>query len=321
MKKISVIIPCLNEEKTIRILLDAILAQTYPTAEMEVIIADGISEDNTRSEISAFKEENPALEVRVIDSPERIIPAGLNLAIREASGDIIIRLDAHSAPAKDYMQRCVDALNAGLGDNVGGVWDIRPGAEGWVAETIAVSAAHPLGVGDAAYRHATEAQLVDTVPFGAFQRELTDRIGLFDESLLANEDYEFNTRIRQSGGKIWLDPAIVSIYFARPTFNKLAQQYFNYGFWKWKMLRRYPDTLRWRQFLPPAFVLSLLFWFFLGVFFLPAFSLLFLELFIYFLILFIAGLKKKTLGLPIAIAIMHTSWGSGLIWSALKSKA
>ncbi len=321
MKKLSVIIPCLNEEKTIRILLDAILAQTYPAAEMEVIIADGISEDNTRAEIFAFKEENPALEVKVIDSPERVIPAGLNLAIGAATGEIIIRLDAHSAPAEDYVQRCVDALDAGLGDNVGGIWDIRPGARGWVAEAIAVSAAHPLGVGDAAYRHATQAQLVDTVPFGAFRRELTDKIGLFDESLLANEDYEFNTRIRQSGGKIWLDPAIVSIYFARPTFRKLAQQYFNYGFWKWKMLRRYPDTLRWRQFLPPVFVLSFLFWLLLGVFFPPAFFLLFLELFIYFLILFIAGLKRKTLGLPIAIAIMHISWGSGLIWSALKGYA
>ncbi|HIE25550.1 MAG TPA: glycosyltransferase family 2 protein [Anaerolineales bacterium] len=321
MKKLSVIVPCLNEEKTIRILLDAILAQTYPTAEMEVIIADGISEDNTRAEIFAFKDENPALDVKVIDSPRRVIPAGLNLAIGAASGEIIIRLDAHSAPAKDYMQRCVDALETGLGDNVGGVWDIRPSAEGWVAEAIAIAAAHPLGVGDAAYRHAKQAQLVDTVPFGAFRREITDKIGLFDESLLANEDYEFNARIRQSGGKIWLDPAIVSIYFARPTFKKLAQQYFNYGFWKWKMLRRYPDTLRWRQFLPPVFVLSLIFFLLLGIFFAPAFFLLFLELFIYLFILFIAGLKKKTLGLPIAIAIMHISWGSGLIWSALKGDA
>ena len=254
---ISIIIPCLNEEKTIRILLDAILAQTYPVSEMEVIIADGLSDDNTRAEIAAFRDENPALDVKVIDSPERIIPAGLNVAINAARGEIIVRLDAHSAPAPDYVERCVNALNANLGDNVGGVWDIRPGAEGWVAASIAAAAAHPLGVGDALYRHATQAQIVDTVPFGTFRRELIDRIGFFDETLLANEDYEFNTRIRQSGGKIWLDPAIRSIYFARPTFFRLAKQYFNYGFWKWRMLQRYPSTLRWRQFLPPVFVLSL----------------------------------------------------------------
>ena len=316
---VSIIIPCLNEEKTIRLLLSAILAQTYPLAEMEVVIADGLSDDNTRAEIFSFKEEYPDLDVKVIDSPERIIPAGLNLAINAASGEIIVRLDAHSAPNRDYVERCVDALNARLGDNVGGVWNIRPGAEGWVAAAIAAAAAHPLGVGDAAYRHATQAQIVDTVPFGAFRRELVEKIGLFDESLLANEDYEFNARIRQSVGKIWLDPAIQSIYFARPTFRRLAQQYFNYGFWKWKMLRRYPETLRWRQFLPPVFVLSLLFWLVLSIFFPFSLFLLTLELFFYFLILFAAALKKKMLGLPIAISIMHISWGSGLLWSALTS--
>ncbi len=319
MPTVSIIIPCLNEEKTIRILLDAILAQTYPTAEMEVIIADGLSEDDTRAEIFSFKEENPNLDVRVMDSPERKIPVGLNLAINAARGEIIIRLDAHSAPAPDYVEKCVEALDAGLGDNVGGVWDIRPGAEGWVAASIAAAAAHPLGVGDALYRHATQAQIVDTVPFGAFRRELVERIGLFDESLLANEDYEFNTRIRKSGGRIWLDPAIQSIYFARPTFSKLAKQYFNYGYWKWKMLRRYPDTLRWRQFLPPVFVLSILGLLVFG-FFSPLFSfLLGLELLVYFLILFLAALKKKTFGLPFAIALMHISWGTGLLWSAIGS--
>jgi len=160
---------------------------------------------------------------------------------------------------------------------------------------------------------------VDTVPFGAFRRELIDRIGLFDETLLANEDYEFNARIRQNGGTVWLNPAIRSIYFARPTFGALARQYFNYGFWKWQMLRRYPETLRWRQALPPLFVLSIIGLFFLG-FFSPLFSfLLILELLLYFTILFLAALKKKLLGLPFAIAVMHISWGSGLLWSALGS--
>ncbi len=316
---VSIIIPCLNEEKTIRKLLDGILAQTYPTKDLEVVIADGMSEDNTRAEITAFQQEYPELALRVVDSPERIIPAGLNTAIRASRGETIIRLDAHSVPAPDYVARCVDALDFGLADNVGGVWDVRPGAEGWEAASIAAAAAHPLGVGDAHYRHASEPMLVDTVPFGAFRRALIDKIGFFDESLLANEDYEFNTRIRQSGGRIWLDPQIRSIYFARPTYERLAKQYFNYGYWKWKMLRRYPDTLRWRQFLPPVFVLSVLFLFVLGFFFSPAFILLKLELLFYFLILFIAGLKIGKPTLPIPISIMHISWGSGLLWSALAS--
>ena len=316
---VSIIIPCYNEEKTIRILLDAIFAQTYPMDEMEVVIADGLSEDNTRAEIAAFQDTYPDLEIILIDNEARIIPAGLNLAVGMARGEILVRLDAHSAPNPDYVSFSVDALSAGLGDNVGGVWDIHPGADGWVAESIAVAAAHPLGVGDALYRHATQAQIVDTVPFGAFRRKLIKRIGFFDESLLANEDYEFNARIRQSGGKIWLDPAIRSIYFARPTLRALFRQYWNYGFWKWKMLRRYPETLRWRQALPPVFVLSISGLLILG-FFLPFFFFfLALELFLYFFILLLAALKKKTFGLPIAIATMHISWGSGLLWSAFSS--
>ena len=316
---VSIIIPCYNEEKTIRILLDAIFAQTYPMDEMEVVIADGLSEDNTRAEIAAFQDAHPDLEIILIDNEARIIPAGLNLAVGMARGEILVRLDAHSAPNPDYVSFSVDALSAGLGDNVGGVWDIHPGADGWVAESIAVAAAHPLGVGDALYRHAEQAQLVDTVPFGVFRRELIERIGFFDESLLANEDYEFNARIRQSGGKIWLDPAIRSIYFARPTLSALSRQYWNYGFWKWKMLRRYPKTLRWRQALPPVFVLSILGLLILGFFF-PFFFFLFaLEFFFYFFILLLAALKKKTFGLPIAITTMHLSWGSGLLWSIFSS--
>ena len=314
---VSIIVPCLNEEKTIRILLDAILAQTYPVVAMEVVIADGHSEDGTRSEIAAFQREHPELAVTVIDNDARVIPVSLNRAIQATSGEIIVRMDAHSAPAEDYVERCVRALQEGLGDNVGGVWDIRPGAEGWVAASIAVAAAHPLGVGDALYRHASQPQSVDTVPFGAFKKTLLDKIGLFDETLLANEDYEFNTRIRQSGGTIWLDPAIRSIYFARPNFVRLAKQYFNYGYWKWKMLERYPSTLRWRQFLPPAFVLSLFFLLVLGIFFPIVYAVLLVELILYFFILFVAGLLKKAPALPIPIAVMHLSWGSGLIWSGL----
>jgi len=316
---VSLIVPGYNEEKTIRLLLDALLAQTYPLVQMEVVIADGLSLDNTHAEITRFQNEHPEVTVRVIDNAAQIIPAALNAAIKASEGEIIIRMDAHSAPAPDYVQRCVDALNAGLGDNVGGVWDIRPSVEGWVAASIAAAAAHPLGVGDALYRHATQAQSVDTVPFGAFRRKLIEKVGLFDETLLANEDYEFNTRIRQSGGTVWLDPAIKSIYFARPTFSRLAKQYFNYGYWKWKMLQRYPKTLRWRQFLPPVFVLSLILLILLGFFFPFSFVFFFFELIVYFAILLIAGLKIGKPALPLAISVMHLSWGSGFLWSALRS--
>ena len=134
----------------------------------------------------------------MVDNPKKNIPSGLNCGLKAAVGEYIVRLDAHSVPQVDYVERCISDLRAELGDNVGGVWQIEPGGPGWVAHSISAAAAHPFGVGDARYRYTTQAGLVDTVPFGAYRRDLIDQIGYFDETLLTNEDYEFNTRIRQA---------------------------------------------------------------------------------------------------------------------------
>jgi glycosyltransferase involved in cell wall biosynthesis len=322
---VSIIVPCYNEEKRIRSLLDAVFAQTYPRALLDVTIADGFSADRTREAILAFQQEHPDLKLQVIDNESGSIPVAINRAMEASCGEIILRLDAHSAPYCDYVEKSVAALEARKGDNVGGVWEIHPGAETWVAKSIAVAAAHPLAVGDALYRHAKEAASVDTVPFGAWRRVLVEKVGGYDESLLTNEDYEFNTRIRQSGGKIWLDPSIRSIYFSRPTLGALARQYFRYGFWKFKMLRRYPGTLRWRQALPPIFVASLIVTGALGLFW-PLFAVLMgLELLAYFGVLGLVSLRLGFIrkefylifGLPLTIAVMHFTWGSGFIWSIL----
>jgi glycosyltransferase involved in cell wall biosynthesis len=326
MPSVSIIIPCYNEQDTIRKLLEAVYAQTFPRADLEIVIADGRSTDGTRTEIAAFADTHPDLHIAMADNPIKSIPSALNCALKETHGEIIVRLDAHSVPYPDYIERCVADLLAGLGENVGGIWEIHPGAPTWIAQSIAVAASHPLGVGDALYRHAGKASLVDTVPFGAFKREILALIGFFDETLLTNEDYEFNARIRQSGGKVWLDPAIRSVYFARPSLSALARQYSRYGFWKWRMLRRYPETLRWRQALPPLFVLSLLAWAALAIF-LPIFRVLFAaQVFVYGFILVAVGIhasikQKKALlicGLPVAIATMHIAWGAGFLWSMIK---
>jgi succinoglycan biosynthesis protein ExoA len=324
MKLVSIIIPCYNEEARIGNLLAAIAEQTHPREGMEVVLADGMSTDQTREVVEAFSRTHPNLPLRLIPNPKRSIPSAVNAAVAAAQGRIIVRLDGHSLPYPDYVARCVAGVESGAGENVGGVWEIRPGAEGWVAASIAAAAAHPLGVGDALYRHATRAGYVDTVPFGAFRRDLFEQVGGFDESLLTNEDYEFNARIRRGGGHIWLDPQIRSVYYARESLRALARQYWRYGFWKYRMLRRYPSTLRWRQALPPLFVLALL----LGLLFswLPVMgSLLALELAAYGLLLlaagFLAAWKRRQglliAGLPLAIACMHLSWGSGFLWSMI----
>ncbi|MGZ9224127.1 MAG: exopolysaccharide biosynthesis polyprenyl glycosylphosphotransferase [Anaerolineales bacterium] len=325
LPKVSIIVPCYNEQSTICLLLQALREQTYPRAEMEVIIADGGSKDGTREAIAAFQKDYPDLAVRVMDNALRSIPSALNNAIEASRGDLIIRLDAHSKPYPDYVMNCLNAHQEGRGDNIGGVWEIHAGAQGWVAESIAVAAAHRLGVGDALYRHASRAKEVDTVPFGSFRRALIEKIGRFDETLHANEDYEFNVRVRKSGGTVWLDPSIRSTYFARANFGELARQYWRYGFWKWLMLRRYPNTLRWRQGLPPLFVASLLGLSILS-FFLPlAVWVLAGELILYSVVLILAGFQAALrqrkayllLGLPLAISVMHIAWGSGFLWSML----
>jgi succinoglycan biosynthesis protein ExoA len=323
---VSIVIPCYNEEKTIRDLLQAICEQTYPIGQLEVVIADGLSTDKTRQVINAFQKDNPRLKVTMIDNPKRIIPAGVNTAIRASKGEIIIRLDGHSKPYPDYVMNCVEALEQKRGDNVGGVWEIRPSRETPLAGCIALAAAHPLGVGDAHYRLGKKAGAVDTVPFGAFRRNLFDRLGGFNEELRTNEDYEFNTRIRQIGGVVWLDPSIRTVYLARPNLSELASQYFRYGYWKLKMLRRFPNTLRWRQALPPLFVGSLFILAIISIFIPQVLYLLGSELFIYLAILVAFGalIAQKhhqigcIIGFPAAIATMHLSWGAGFIWSLIK---
>jgi len=328
MPVVSIIVPCYNEEATIGLLLSAIERQTYPCEQMEVILADGMSNDATRQQVAAFVLAHPALAVRLVDNPKRIIPAGLNCALAVAQGEIVVRLDAHSMPAEDYVARCVAALVGGMGDNVGGVWDIRPGRGNWIARSIAAAAAHPLGVGDASYRYASQAALVDTVPFGAFYRRLFEEIGYFDETLLTNEDYEFNARLRAKGGRVWLDPAIRSVYFARPSLAALSRQYWRYGFWKRQMLRRYPATLRWRQAIPPVFVLSLIVLLLGAPWWWLARLALGLEVCVYMAALvagaFSLAVRHRDvtmlIGVPLAIATMHLSWGTGFLWGLLSSK-
>lgn len=325
LPEVSIIIPCLNEEKTISTLLDSILHQTFPAAKMEVVIADGMSEDQTREKIALFQKDHTELSVRVCDNPARKIPVGLNIAIRAARAPIITRMDAHTLPALDYVEKSVAGLRAGLGQNVGGVIDVKPSVNTYIARAISVATAHPLGVGDAKYRWTTKAGPADTVAFGTYAKETVERIGFYNEDLRVNEDYEFNVRLRAGGGTVWIDPAIRAVYYSRPTLATLAKQYFTYGFWKFKMLRDNPRTLRLRQALPPLFVLGVLMLSLLAVFSTPARYLLFAGLGCYIAILAGASLRvalrrkdaSMFAGVVLAISTMHFSWGAGFWWSVL----
>lgn len=254
---VSVVMPCRNEERTIGDALRSLLVQTIGIGQLEVVVVDSQSTDGTAAVVRSFADEHPEASILLLQNPRETIPSSLNTGLAAATGEFIVRLDAHAQPAPDYIERCITALQAGRGDNVGGLWEIRPGAQSCVAAGIAAAAQHPVGAGDAAYRVGGKARAVDTVPFGAFRRDLFTRIATFDERLLTNEDYELNARIRRSGGVIWFDPDIKVAYFARSTLGALAQQYWRYGYWKRQMLRRDPRSVRLRQVIPPAFTLLL----------------------------------------------------------------
>lgn len=321
----SVIVPCYNEQDAIGDLLEALYHQNYPREKVEVIIADGMSTDRTREIIRRYAEEHPDFNIKIVDNPQKTIPSALNRALEEAQGRYIARLDAHSSPEDTYLSRSIAALKEGLGDNIGGVLNIDPGADTWIGRSIALAAGHPLGVGDARYRIGSQPRQVDTVAYGTYRASLIEEIGAYDESLLANEDYEFNVRLREAGGSVWLDPGIRATYIARATLPELAHQYWRYGYWKLRMLLRYPGTFRWRQ-LSGVFVLSWLVLGVLSIWFPLARWLVGLEAFVYGFALVLSGIQgglkvgdwKLALGLPLAIATMHFSWGSGFLWSLVE---
>jgi glycosyltransferase involved in cell wall biosynthesis len=227
----------------------------------EIVVADCRSSDATLERIATYPHAATLPPIRVVSCPLRSTPMALNRAIEAASGDVIIRLDGHSRPAREYVERCVQAIEperAGVG---GGIWRIEPGATTRQGAAIALAAAHPFGAGDALYRTGqglTSPRDVDTVPFGCFRRSLWQDLGGFDEHFLGNQDYEFNYRVRRAGLRVILDPAIQAVYVARPTVIALARQYFRYGWWKGETLKRHPRSLRWRQAVPAAFVATLM---------------------------------------------------------------
>jgi glycosyltransferase involved in cell wall biosynthesis len=322
----SVIVPCYNEAGTIGLLLEALAEQDIGRDRLEVLISDGRSEDGTRQVIQQVAHRFDDLIVRIVDNPARTIPAALNRAIEAASGDVLVRLDAHSVPARDYVRRCLEVLAATGAANVGGLWEIRPRGEGWIPQAIARAAAHRLGAGDARYRIRGVPGPVDTVPFGAFRRDWVRRAGPFDEKLLANEDYEFNYRLRQAGGVVWFDPSIHSTYYARGSLAELWRQYARYGYWKARMLLLHPRSLRWRQALPALFVLVTVIGLAAALWWPPARLLLGIEWGGYALVLLAAAAVdaarsralRMVVGLPAAWVTMHIAWGTAFWWGFLK---
>jgi len=254
---ISIVLPCRNEERYIGACLDSILATTYPLDRIELLVVDGMSEDRTREIVAGYTARRST--IRLLDNRRCITPAALNMGIRAATGEIIMRMDAHVVYPPQYIPRLIDALQTSDADNVGGVILTLPADSSTMARAIAIGLSHPFGVGNAYFRIGVGApRWVDSVPFGCFRRELFDRVGLFDEDLIRNQDDEFNLRLIKYGGRILLLPDVISYYFARRSLPDLARMYYQYGYYKPLVARKVDGVMTWRQLVPGLFVLTLI---------------------------------------------------------------
>ncbi len=253
---VSVVVPCLNEERYIAACLDSILASTYPHDRLEVLVVDGMSGDRTRPLVAEYAERHPA--VRLIDNPKHITPAALNVGIRAARGDVIVRMDAHVVYPPDYIPRSVAALEQTGADNVGPVIVTRPADTTAIARAIAVALSHPFGVGNSRFRIGSrERRWVDTVAFGCFHIGIFDRVGMFDEELPRNQDDEFNFRLAKHGGRVLLEPGVVAYYYARGSVRQVARMWYQYGYFKPLVAKKVGRVMNVRQLVPACFLVAL----------------------------------------------------------------
>jgi succinoglycan biosynthesis protein ExoA len=250
---VTVIMPVRNEAGFILRSLRSVLAQDYPAEHMEVLIVDGMSSDATRQLVLTEQQSHP--NIRLLDNRDQIVSCALNAGMAESRGQIIVRVDGHCELPADYVRRCVRHLNAGA-DCVGGWLDTV--GQNPVSKAIAAAMSSHFGVGGSAFR-ALRGRTIEanTVPFPGFRREVLERAGSFDEELVRNQDDEYSYRLRKLGAKVVLAADVHSRYFSRGSYRLLASQYFQYGYWKVRVLQKHPKQMRIAQFVPAAFVLTL----------------------------------------------------------------
>lgn len=318
--QISIIIPCFNEERHIKDCLDSLI-DDYAADNAEILIADGMSTDNTREIVKDWAKRHSNVIIKLIDNEKKYQSYGLNMGIDKAEGDVIVRIDAHARYPKGYVRACVELLERVGADNVGGVMYAQGKTR--FQKLVACAMRHPVGVGDAKFHLGNYKGFVDTVYLGTFRKSLFKKLGYFDPYI--NEDAEFNLRILKSGGKIYLDDSIKVEYFPRDTLKGLIRQYFNYGKGRCRTTLKHRQFTSWRQLAPIVLVMgligSLAFSFLNPIFLLPSAA--------YLSLLFFASLaalrrKNGRIGdvclLAIIFMSMHISYGCGFLARLLRNR-
>lgn len=316
--KVSIVVPVRNEEKYISTCLRSLLQQTFHGASYEIIVVDGRSSDGTRTLVEGFRGE--PTKVLCLDNPAGIAPSAMNIGIRQAQGEIIIRADGHNVYPADYIENCVKYLEQTGADNVGGPWMTVPADDSFGARLVAAILTSPFGVGDSRFRISSAEGYVETVPFGAFRKELFDRVGMYNEKLVRNQDNDLNARIREAGGKIYQTPSLRTEYHPVAGFWKLLRVTLRTSQWHLFSLRENSTSMSARHLIPALFVASI------GALLLASVSShvasigLIAVLLTYLLAgICVAGMRSRAYGpaivctLPFACLCFHVSYGIGTL--------
>lgn len=312
---VSVVMPVYNEEQYIEKCVDSLLMQDYPIDKMEWIFVDGCSKDRTVEILKQYQEKYPSL-IKVYNNPNKIVPYAMNIGISASKGKYIVRLDAHADYATDYISKCIYHLENTDAENVGGVAETK--ASGFMGNAIAKMLSSKFGVGNSQFRTNGESGYVDTVPFGAFKREVFSKYGGYDERLVRNQDNEMKFRIRKNGGKIYLSNDIHLSYYCRDSIEGISAMARKNGMWNIITMKLCPGSMGLRHFIPFAFVLSILG---LGIlsFVHPFFAVLLVcEIILYLLLDIVFSIKqaetiKEFLTLIVLFPIFHIAYGLGSI--------
>lgn len=322
LPKISVIMPVRNEADFIERSVESMLNQKYPPEQMEIIIADGQSTDGTREIIKKYQSQFN--NIRLVENTGKFVSSGLNNAFCVAKGEYVVRVDGHCEISPDYLQNCVNHLTDTNISGVGG--RIHTIGETFTAKAIAIAMSSRFGVGNSAFRiSGAKTKFVDTVPFPAYRKETIRETGLFDEELIRNQDDEYNYRIRELGGKILLASDLNSEYYSRSSLASLWRQYYQYGFWKVRVLQKHPGQIQPRQFVSPIFVGTLIAAGLLSIFTtagryaFPAIVGVYLLVNIIVSIITSARNEWRYLfTLPLAFSCLHISYGCGFLFGLVR---
>ena len=320
VRKVSVICPVFNEERFIEACLVSIIEQDYPLDHLEVLCVDGRSTDHTVDIIKRYMKDYPF--IKLLDNPERIVPYALNRGLEAATGEVIMRLDGHCTYPTNYISELVKYLYLLDADNVGGVWNTQPAKDTPVCQAIAQASSHPFGVGGSMHKIGSSKIIeTDTVPFGCYKREIFEKTGPFDTDLVRNQDDEFNGRLENLGGKIYLIPQVIINYTARDTLCKMRRMYYQYGLYKPLVNKKLGAPATVRQFFPLLFLLFLVFGG-IGCLFSPLVRQVYVGILLLYLFigLVVGGMSAIRMHQPLLILLMpyvflniHLSYGLGYL--------